>query len=236
MRPRPSRRHALAAAGLGALTVFGGCGGRRAPRTLARPFFHAPGTRRIALTIDDGLDLDALAGYVALCERTGLQLSFCAVGVAQRNWDRLAPRIRALVERGQVQMVNHTYSHRPLVGMTDDQIRADLLRADDWIQASFGVSARPYVRPPDGLYDARTQAAAAGVGYTRTLLWQGSFGDASPVSAPRLMAAARGALHPGAVVLGHANAPEVTRLYPQILALIRSRNLTPVTVDQLFRS
>ncbi len=65
-------------------------------------------------------------------------------------------------------------------------------------------------------------------------MWQGSIGDAAPVSAAQLMANARTALLPGAVVVGHANVGTVTGLYPQLTELIRSRGLQPVTLDQMF--
>ena len=35
-------------------------------------------------------------------------------------------------------------------------------------------------------------------------------------------------------MLGHANHPTVTHLYGQLVELIRTRNLTPVTLDEAF--
>ena len=49
-----------------------------------------------------------------------------------------------------------------------------------------------------------------------------------------LMAQARRYLQPGAIMLGHANHPTVTELFGQIEARLRQRNLTPVTLDEMF--
>jgi hypothetical protein len=35
-------------------------------------------------------------------------------------------------------------------------------------------------------------------------------------------------------MLGHANHPTVTELFPQILEIIQARNLQPVTLDTMF--
>jgi peptidoglycan/xylan/chitin deacetylase (PgdA/CDA1 family) len=221
---------------LGVAGALAGCDGAPAAAPpVTKPFFHRAGTRQIALTVDDGYNAATLAAYVQLAEDTDIRLTFSAVGSVRRNWDPLADRLRSLLARGSVQIVNHTFSHRSLQTMSDADIRADLARNDRWIADAFGVSARPYFRPPLGAVDARVQRAAAEVGYTRTLLWQSSFDDSVLLTPTQLLSAAETALHPGAVVLAHANFPTVTHLYPQILQLIKSRNLTPLTVAELFQ-
>jgi len=227
--------------------VFCGCAGgapnareapsaKRTPELVEAPFFQARGSRRIAITVDDGYDAGTLAAYVALCEETGIHLTFCPVGSMSRNWEPVASRISSLVERRQVQIVNHTFSHQDQTTLTADQVHEDLGRNDEWITATFGTDARPYWRPPYGAYDLRTQQIAADLGYTRTLLWGSSFEDSALLTRHELMKAARAALYPGVVVLAHANHPTVTTLYPRITALIRQRRLDPSTVDELFGS
>lgn len=189
---------------------------------------------QVALTIDDGYDPETVAGYVAFAERTGIPITFSPNGIYQRIWNAHATALRPLVEAGQVQIGNHTFTHKNLLTRGDDQIRADIERNDEWIQQAFGITSRPWFRPPFGKHNARTDAVAGQLGYTRILMWEGSFGDSRLLTPRVLMEQARQWLTAGRIVLGHANHPTVTHLFDQLLALIHQRRLTPVTLDTMF--
>jgi len=92
---------------------------------------------------------------------------------------------------------------------------------------------RSYLCAPQGHHDDRVDDLAASVGFTKILMWQGSFEDATLVPQQALLAAARTALLPGSIVLGHGNHPTVTHLFGQLQELITQRRLDPVTVDEL---
>ena len=247
---RIERRNFLSLLTVGVGVLLTGCGAtssagaqKPAPRKAFPPpvpgqvhsVSHVPGhTRTIVLTVDDGADPATLAAYVRLAQDTGIALTFDANGMRADSWDPQAAALAPLIEKGQVQIANHTFHHRPLVGLADADARAELERNEDWIQATFNTSSRPYFRPPNGSVDHASNALAGELGYTTVLMWNGTFGDATLVSPASLLASADKALQPSAVVVGHANAPTVTQLYPQILELIRSRDLTPVTLDQAF--
>lgn len=94
--------------------------------------------------------------------------------------------------------------------------------------------SRPYLRPPLGAHDARVNTIVGELGFTRILMWNGSFGGAGPVTPQRLLADARAALRPGALIVGHANQSTVTTLFPELLTVIRERQLMPVTLDTIF--
>jgi peptidoglycan-N-acetylglucosamine deacetylase len=191
-------------------------------------------TRDIVLTIDDGADAATLAAYVKLAQTTGLHLTFNPNGMRADTWNPQAKALAPLIEAGQVQIANHTFHHRSLVGLPEAEARAELERNEEWIQSTFATSSRPYFRPPNGTVDHASNILCGELGYTRVLLWNGSFQDAKLVSESALLAAASSALKPSALIVGHANAPTVTHLYPQILELIKTRNLNPVTLDEAF--
>ena len=113
-------------------------------------------------------------------------------------------------------------------------MRAELERNEQWIEQTFGTTTRPWFRPPYGRHSEQTDAAAAVAGWTRVLMWNGSFGDARLLTPDALLQQAQRYLNPGVVMLGHANHPTITGLYGQILELIHSRNLTPTTLDEAF--
>ena len=197
--------------------------------------FHAPHhTDQIALTIDDGVCDDCVTAYVQFAESTRIHLTFSPNGTYESKWSPHAEVLRGLIEAGQVQMANHTYSHLDLKQLTDSQVEAELERNDEWIQKTFGITTRPWYRPPFGFHNKRVDTIAGNLGYTNVVMWNGSFGDARLLTPDVLLTQARLYLTPGTIMLGHANHPTITSMFGEIQQLIRDRNLAPVTLDEMF--
>jgi peptidoglycan/xylan/chitin deacetylase (PgdA/CDA1 family) len=190
--------------------------------------------RQVALTIDDGYCDQCVAGYVAFAQRTGVHLTFSPNGRYDHAWAPRAPVLRPLIEAGQVQLINHTFNHPDLTRLSAGQVRAELERNEQWVASTFHTSTRPYFRPPFGRRNLAVVAAAGAVGFNRVVLWDGSYSDSVLVTPRFLMAQASRYLRPGVILLGHANHPTVLGLFDQILDLIRQRQLTPVTLDEMF--
>jgi peptidoglycan/xylan/chitin deacetylase (PgdA/CDA1 family) len=191
--------------------------------------------KRIALTIDDGYDPEVVAGYVAFAQRSKIPISFSPNGCYQSIWNRHAEALRPLIEAGQVQIGNHTFTHKSLVDhRTDADIRADVEKNEEWIEKTFGITSRPFFRPPYGFRNEHTDGVVAGLGYTKVLLWNGSFGDSTLITPDQLLGLARQYLQPGTIMIGHANHKTVLGLFGDIQNLIEQRQLEPVTLDTMF--
>lgn len=189
---------------------------------------------RIALTIDDGYAPDVVAAYVEFAQQTGVAITFSPNGLYSEIWDQHAAALAPLIASGQVQIGNHTYSHQNMVKRSLSFVRNDIERNDDWITRTFGVTSRPYLRPPYGAHNVHTDELAGSLGYTSILMWNGSFGDSTVERPSTIIALAERYLWPGVVMLGHANHPAIVPLLPQIHDLIKYRGLHPVTVDRMF--
>ena len=207
------------------------------PARVGKPEVFSGGSAKggkIVLSIDDGYNAEVVAAYVEFAQRSGIALNFCPNGAYRGVWDGHAKTLRPLVAAGQVQFGNHTFSHQKIINRRASLIRSDIERNDDWIQTKFGVTSRPYLRPPYGWRDATSDEICASLGYTSVLLWNGSFGDSTVQSSRTIMNLARRYLVPGTVMLGHANHPAIIPLLPMIQELITSRGLHPVTLDRMF--
>src|SRR5262249_42713808 len=109
------------------------------PPTVVRSAPDGPGsTPKLALTIDDRYGAETVAGSVDFAERTGMPITFCPNGIYQNPWNRHADRLRPLIEAGQVQIANHTYTHQSLLDLGNEAIRSELERNEDWIERTFG--------------------------------------------------------------------------------------------------
>jgi peptidoglycan-N-acetylglucosamine deacetylase len=194
----------------------------------------AAAARQVAITIDDGYCAECAHAYAALAHTTGIHITFNPNGCYGEIWNPLAKVLKPLIEAGQVQIGNHTFNHWWLTDLTDAQVTAQLEQNEEWIEQTYGITARPWWRPPYGAYDDRTNELAAAIGYTNVLMWNGSFGDSTPISPRALLHLAREYLQPGVVMLGHANHRTVTHLFRQIGEIIARRDLHPVTLDEMF--
>ena len=204
-----------------------------APGT-AHVFTHGPAAgRMVALTFDDGFCAACVARIVDVLLRTGAHATFFPNGRYAASWDPQAAKIRTLVQRGQLIVGNHTFHHvdAPVVGAS--VFAADLQENERWIERTFGLTGRPFLRPPYGAYDGGTIAAAGAAGYTHVIMWSGTVADSSLRTIPYLLHAIRYWAKPGAIILMHGNYPPTAHALPQILALLHKMRLRPVTIEEL---
>ncbi|WP_311449144.1 polysaccharide deacetylase family protein [uncultured Rothia sp.] len=187
----------------------------------------------IAWTVDDGADPEVVRAYAEFARRTGTRLTFFINGqypAFRQHRDLLLP----LVKSGQLQIANHTYSHAALTSLTDEQIVQELTRNEEEIVRLFGVSSKPYFRPPYGYYDARVLAAAASCGFTRPVLWYGSLADSSNISSAEVYAYAEKYALAQHIVIGHLNYRGVVSELDRIRGLLDRRGLTTVTIRDYY--
>lgn len=101
----------------------------------------------VAWTVDDGANPDVVRAYAEFARRTGTRLTFFING-QYPSFEQHRELLLPLVKSGQLQIANHTYSHAALTKLSDEQIVRELTRNDEEIQRLFGVSSKPYFRPP----------------------------------------------------------------------------------------
>jgi peptidoglycan/xylan/chitin deacetylase (PgdA/CDA1 family) len=204
---------------------------RRSPRSVMSGL---PGDGNlVALTVDDGGSSEVVAAYARWVAETGMRVTFFLNG-SLPAWTEQAPLLAPLIASGHVQLANHTWSHLDLTTASDQQIVDDLMTNEEFIMSTYGVSAKPYYRPPFGRYDDRVLAAAASAGSTSCVMWYGSLADSGLISESELLLYAETWLQPQHIVIGHANHLPVTNLFPQLTGILRDRNLQPVTLDDVF--
>jgi peptidoglycan/xylan/chitin deacetylase (PgdA/CDA1 family) len=139
-----------------------------------------------------------------------------------------------MVANKQLQFGNHTWDHKDLTKLMEAAIQSELSRNEVWIEDTFGVTARPYFRPPYGYYNPQVLEVAGALGYTSILMWSGTFGDATLETPEQIISLAEQWLKPRTIMLGHLNHTPILDLFDQIQSIIASRNLDPVTLDEMF--
>jgi peptidoglycan/xylan/chitin deacetylase (PgdA/CDA1 family) len=187
----------------------------------------------LALTVDDGVNTDVVRAYTQFAKDTGIRLTYFVNGTYS-SWTDNLDLLRPLVESGQIQLGNHTFSHPDLTTLTATQVADELTHNDRFLKTTFGVDATPYFRPPYGAYNAAVNAVAADLGYNVTTLWNGSLADSDLITEDYIVQMANQYFTPQTIVIGHLNHLPVTHVYPQLVDVIRSRNLRTVTLNDVF--
>ncbi|BCQ11026.1 polysaccharide deacetylase [Mycobacterium heckeshornense] len=201
--------------------------------TVAGVLTRLPGSgNKLALTVDDGASVPVVGAFAQFCRDSGTRLTFFVTGI-HPSWSVNAPALRPLVDSGQVQVANHTWSHPYLTRIGLNAVADQIRRNADFLRRTYGVDGTPYFRPPYGVHNADIDRVAADHGYTTITLWSSSLGDSAPETEASLIANAGKAFQPQQIVLAHANLPTITHCYPQLLDLIHSRNLQTVTLNDV---
>ena len=187
----------------------------------------------LALTLDDGVNSDVVRLYTQFAKDTGVRLTYFINGT-YRSWTQNRELLRPLVEAGQIQLGNHTWSHPDLATLPKDQVADQLRRNHQFLMRTYGVDARPYYQPPYGSHNPVVDAVAAELGYSVPTMWSGSLEDQNVIPEDEIVKMANKYFNPQAIVIGHLNHLPVTHVYDQLVDVIRSRNLRTVTLDDVF--
>jgi peptidoglycan/xylan/chitin deacetylase (PgdA/CDA1 family) len=190
------------------------------------------GKHRIALTFDAGSTRGRTDEILADLAKYHAHITFFITGQwAEQNPDQL----RAIVAAGH-EVANHSYSHPSFPTLTDAQMIAELQKCESIIQATAGVSSKPYWRPPFGDETGHTLDVAAAQGY-RSIYW--TWDSLDSVGKPKtrdfiLKRVTESSIQlDGAIILQHVAADPSVDALPDILARLYARGLTVVTITGL---
>src|ERR1700730_3399201 len=187
----------------------------------------------LALTVDDGVNSEVVRAYTQFAKDTGIRLTFFVNGI-YKSWTENLDLLRPLVDSGQIQLGNHTWSHPDLTTLPKDQIAQQISRNDEFLKKTYGIGAKPYWRPPYAKRNAAVDAVAADLGYSIPTLWSGSLSDSTLIHEDYIVKMADEYFTPQSSVLGHLNHLPVTHVYPQLVDIIRDRDLRTVTLNDVF--
>ena len=97
---------------------------------------------QLALTVDDGASTAVVAAFAQFCADTGIRLTFFVNG-ANTSWTVNAPALRPMVDSGQVQLGNHTWSHPYINRLSLAAVADQIQRNADFLRNTYGVDGTP---------------------------------------------------------------------------------------------
>ena len=191
----------------------------------------------VALTFDAGANAAGLPSIDATLRAKIVPATFSLTGA----WVRQFPAQAGWIAAGGYAVTNHSMTHPYFTLLTDAQVAAQVLDAQQAILTSTGQDPRPLFRFPYGDVNSRVIGDVNRLGYVPvrwtvdTLGWEGTTaGQSTQTVINRVLAA----LQPGEIVLMHiGSAPDGSTLdaaaLPTIINSIRARGYTFVTLHAL---
>lgn len=198
---------------------------------------HGPReAKRIALTFDA---CSAKKGFVRFDERierileeTGTPATLFVGGI----WAQAEKgHFQRLARSPLFELANHSFTHRHLTRLSDDEVREEILRTQAEVFAQAG-RVPAFFRAPFGELDQRVARIAASVGLT-PVQWDVASGDPDRPPRARLVAWVLRKAQAGSIVVMHIHHRDFTTAdaLPEIIAGLRARGFELVTVGQLLR-
>lgn len=186
----------------------------------------------VALTFDDGPNPYYTPRVLAVLQRYHVPATFFCVGYLVARYPQL---VRQEQIAGHV-IGDHSWSHPALPLLTPSRIRWQLSHTADMLQYVLGV--RPtFFRPPYGIYDAQVLAQANHLGFT-IVMWNDDPRDWSQPGTESIIAQVLYQAGNGSIILMHdggGNRSQTVAALPTIIASLRQRGFTFVTLEQLVR-
>lgn len=187
----------------------------------------------LALTVDDGVNSDVVRAYTQFAKDTGVRLTYFVNGIYPAWMDHV-DLLRPMVDDGQIQLANHTWSHPNMTRLPLVAVAEEFRHNHDFLWKTYGVDVRPYFRSPYGARNAHVDKVAGDLGYTTDTLWSGTLEDQNVIPEAEIVKMAQAYFTPQAIVIGHLNHLPVTNVYGQLVDIIRARRLRTVTLDDVF--
>jgi peptidoglycan/xylan/chitin deacetylase (PgdA/CDA1 family) len=191
-----------------------------------------PAPAEVALTFDDGPSTATTPRFLDYLERTHTPATFFVIG-------NQAQRMPALIQRewrDGFAIGVHTWSHPYMTRLTVAQMRWQLSSTLQTLHATLGASACIWMwRPPYDAWNATVRTVAASLGLT-TVIWNDDSNDWQRRGVDTIAATVLREAHAGAIILLHdgpAQRDQTLAALPRILAGLKARGLTPVTLPQL---
>lgn len=191
--------------------------------------------KAIALTFDDGPHPVHTRRVLDLLDAAGVKATFFVVG---QKVDAHPDVVREIAARGH-ELGLHSYSHDRFLNMRyEPRIVDDLRRTQQAIERAASVTTTLF-RPPVGFSSPRTRVAVKALGL-RVIGWSArAFDGAGRPSVKQILDRIEPRIEAGAIVLLHDSAergdlaPTSIEALPELLAVMRLRGFSGVTVSQL---
>lgn len=182
----------------------------------------------VAMTFDDGPHATFTPRLLDILKERNIKATFYVVGKCAKAYPHI---IRRILEEGH-EIGNHTWDHKALNSMSDQQVRNELQMTEDAVFEASGYRMRS-MRPPYGATNLRlNQMWFKEFGYP-TMMWSVDPLDWKNRNSATVTSRIVSNVHKGAIILAHDIHGTTVNAMPSTLDQILAKGYRFLTVGQL---
>lgn len=185
------------------------------------------GANRVALTFDGGWEYVQTQSLLDALAAADVKATFFLRGAWIEGHADLAKAIAA----GGHEIESHSYAHSDMTKLTDAEAKSDLDH-DQAAHLSVLGHSPDYFRPPYGASNAQLLTRLTDYGIKGAIMWTIDTIDWKSPGTDVIVNRASGATD-GAIILMHIGGAQTVEALPRVIAALRAKGLTPVTLTQL---
>ncbi len=189
--------------------------------------YKGDGNRKvIALTFDDGPRRDS-GRLLDVLKSKNVKATFFVVGSQVRAWPQVT---RRMAEDGH-EIGNHTYSHRDLEYLSEEDITQEVFRTAAAVRSATGLEMR-YLRPPGGHEGTKLPSVLRRFGIT-PVYWTSNTSGLEGTTRKKIYDYVVSTAKPGGIVLMHNMELCTLEALPDIIDTLRAKGYSFVTLSEL---
>ena len=142
--------------------------------------------------------------------------------------------VKRMFDEGHL-VCNHTYCHKSMVNLTQEEFTNELKRLEDACLEYTGCELSKYYRPPEGKFDIESLEYASNMGY-KTVFWSIAYADwdnnrqmSETVAINKIM----DNLHNGAIILLHPTSKTNASIISVLIEKIKSEGYRFGSLDEI---
>lgn len=183
--------------------------------------------RKVAISFDAAWGADKTSEIMSICEEYGVNATFFLVGFWVEDYPDVA---KSIAERG-FEIGLHSSTHPDMCNLSASQMKMELAKNQDIIQAVCGVEAKLF-RPPYGSYNNTLIDVCRGLNIT-AVQWSVDSLDWKGLSGGEIASRVCGKSKSGSIVLFHNNSDNIITGLRMVLEYYKNNNYQVVPVGEL---
>lgn len=185
----------------------------------------------IYLTFDAGYENGNIAKILDVMQEQNVTGAFFILGnLIERNPDL----VKRMADQGHL-VCNHTYTHKNITTMSQNELNAELDRLENAYQQLTGKPMDKYFRPPEGTFDRASLKTVCDRGY-KTVFWSFAYADWDNHKQMSQQAAKKKIfdnLHNGEIMLLHPTSATNAQILGEVISDLRGMGYRFGRLDEL---
>ncbi|ENZ5543342.1 polysaccharide deacetylase family protein [Enterococcus faecium] len=183
--------------------------------------------KAIAITFDDGPNEITTPKILDILKSKNIQATFFMLG---ENVSRNKEIVKRIFDSGH-EIGNHSFSHRQLTLLSDEEIEREISNTDQEIRKITGVTPS-YIRPPYG----SVNKIIANIGKRPFIEWSVDSRDWESKNKEAIINEVKNQVYPGSILLFHDIQAATVEALPEVIDYLCSQDYELVTIGQLLQS